>query len=195
MRNFFFALCLLAAGCSSSTSIVNSWKEPGATYTPEQFKKVLILVMAKSEEARKAAEDQIASDYKALNVSYPLFTNKQLGEDTLKVKNMVKEQGYDAILVMRLITTKAKSTFVQGGHNQAYTHNGIYYYGDYLNAGGYATDLNYIVASNFFSLKDEKLLWSGVTETANPKKLDKLVNQFAGEVIYKMKEYKFIPEN
>ncbi len=95
---------------------------------------------------------------------------------------------------MRIITTKATSTFVQGGHNQAYTKNGIYYYGDYLNAGGYATDMNYIVSTNFFSLKDEKLLWSGVTESTNPKKLDKLIIGVAKEVVYKMKEDKFLPE-
>ena len=64
------------------------------------------------------------------------------------MNNMVKEQGYDAIIVMRLITTKAKSTFVSGGHNQAYQSNGIYYFPDYLNASSYATDTNYIVSTN-----------------------------------------------
>jgi hypothetical protein len=193
MKKFLFALCILAAGCSS-TSIVNSWKAPNATYTPEKFKKVLVLVLAREEEARKQAEDQIVSDYKSLHASYPVFSLQQLGKDTLKVKNMVKEQGYDAVLTMRLITTKAKSTYVQGGVNPAHTENFIFYYNDYYKAGSYATDMNFIVASNFFSLSDEKLLWSGVSETANPKKIDKLIKDVAKEVVYKMKEDKFIPE-
>ena len=54
--------------------------------------------------------------------------------------------------------------------------------------------MNYIVSTNLFSLKDEKLLWSGVTESTNPKKLDKLINSVAKEVVYKMKEDKFLPE-
>jgi len=177
-----------------STSIVKSWKAPNATYTPEKFKKVLVLVLAREEEARKQAEDQIVSDYKSLHASYPVFSLQQLGKDTLKVKNMVKEQGYDAVLTMRLITTKAKSTYVQGGVNPAHTENFIFYYNDYYKAGSYATDMNFIVASNFFSLSDEKLLWSGVSETANPKKIDKLIKDVAKEVVYKMKEDKFIPE-
>jgi hypothetical protein len=193
MKKIFFALCILAAGCSS-TSIVNSWKAPGATLTTEQFKKVLVLVMTKDEEARKVAEDQIASNHKLLNVSYPVFSLKQLGQDTLKVKNLVKEQGYDAIIVMRLITTKAKTTYVAGGHNQAYYKNGIYFYGDYLNSSSYATDMDYIISTNFFSLRDEKLLWSGVTASTDPKKLEKVINEVAKEVVYKMKEDKFIPE-
>jgi hypothetical protein len=192
MRKIFFALCILAAGCSS-TSTINSWRAPGETLTPGQYKKVLVVVLAKNEQARKVAEDQIASKHKAVNVSYPVFTLKQLGEDTLKAKNMIKEQGYDALIVMRLITTKAKSTYVAGTYNQAYQKNGIYYFGDYLNSSSYATDVLYIVATNVWSLKNEKLLWSGVTESEDPKKLDKVVNEVAKEIVAKMKEDGFIP--
>jgi hypothetical protein len=165
MKKIFSALfiLILAAGCSS-TSIINSWTAPGATFTPEKYKKVLVVVLAKDEQARKVAEDKIASNHKAITVSYPVFTIKQLAEDTLKVKNTIKEQGYDAIIVMRLLTVKAKSTYVAGTHNQAYQKNGIYYFGDYLNSSTYATDMQFIVATNVWSLKDEKLLWSGVTE-------------------------------
>ena len=191
MKKIFFALCILAAGCSS-TSILNSWKAPDATLSPDQYKKVLVVVMAKDEKARKTAEDKIVSNYKALNVSYPVFTIKELGQDTLKVKNLVKEQGYDAIIVMRLITVKAKSTYVAGSHNQAYQKNGIYYFGDYLNSSTYATDMQFIVSTNVWSLKDEKLLWSGVTESTDPKKIDKLINEVAKEVVYKMTEDGFI---
>ena len=191
MKKIFFALCILAAGCSS-TSIINSWKAPGATLSPDQYKKVLVVVMAKDENARKAAEDKIVSNYKALQASYPVFTIKDLGEDTLKVKNKVKEQGYDAIIVMRLITVKAKSTYVAGSRNQAYQKNGIYYFGDYLNSSSYATDMQFIVSTNVWSIKDEKLLWSGVTESTDPKKIDKLVNEVAKEVVYKMTEDGFI---
>ncbi len=194
MKNFFFALLIFAAGCGSSTSIVNSWKAPGETLSPEKYKKGVIVVMAKDENVRKIAEDQIAADHKLLNVSYPLFTMKQLGEDTLKIKNKLKEQGFDAAIVMKLITVKAKSTFAQGGYNQAYTQNGIYYYPDYLNAGAYVTDMDYILATNVYSLRDEKLLWSGVTESTNPKKIDKLINQVAKEVVFKMREDKLIAE-
>lgn len=192
MKKLLFALCILAAGCSS-TSTINSWRAPGETLNPEQYKKILVVVLAKNEQARKVAEDQIASRHKAVNVSYPVFTLRQLGEDTLKAKSMIKEQGYDALVVMRLITTKAKSTYVAGSYNQAYQRNGIYYFGDYLNSSTYATDMQYIVATNVWSLKDEKLLWSGVTESTDAKKLDKAVNEVAKEVVYKMTEDGFIP--
>ena len=151
------------------------------------------MVLSKDEQSRKLAEDKIVSNHKALTASYPIFTTKQLGQDTLKVKNMFKEQGFDALIVMRLITVKAKSTYVAGSYNQAYQKNGIYYFGDFLNSSSYATDMQYIVATNVWSFKDEKLLWSGVTESTDPKKVDKLVSEVAKEVVYKMKEDGFIP--
>lgn len=193
MKKIIFALLIVAAGCSS-TSIINSWKAPDATYSPEQFKKVAVLAITKDEQTRKTAEDQIVSNHKALHTTYSLFSSAQLGDDTLKVKNMLKEQGFDAIIVMRLITTKSKSTYVQGGVNPAYTQNYIFYYPDYLKSGSYATDLEYIIATNFYSLTQNKLLWSGVTKSTNPEKVDKLVNEVAKEVVFKMKEDKFIPE-
>lgn len=58
----------------------------GAAYSPDKYKKVIVVVLAKNEQARKIAEDQVASNYKALQPSYPLFTPKQLGDDTLSVK-------------------------------------------------------------------------------------------------------------
>jgi len=58
----------------------------------------------------------------------------------------------------------------------------------------YATDVDYIVSANVWSVKDEKLLWSGVTASNNPKKLDKVVNEVAKEIVFKMKEDKFIPQ-
>lgn len=193
MKKLFFLLCILAAGCNS-TSIINSWKAPGAAYTPEEFKKVLVLALIDNADGRKEAEEQIASSNKALHPSYPLFAYQDFVKDSIKIKNMLLADGYDGAVVLRLITTRTKSTFVQGGVNPAYTQNYIFYYNDYYKSGGVATDEYYIVATNFYSLKQNKVLWTGVTESANPKKLNKLIKGVSKEVGYKMREDKFIPE-
>jgi hypothetical protein len=193
MKKIFFVLALLAAGCSS-TSVLNSWKAPDAIYTADTFKKVAVLAFAKDDAARKQAEDLIAGQHKTFHATYPLFTGRQAMEDSLRIKNMLMAEGYDGIIIMRLLTTKANSKFVQGGINQSYTQNGIFYFQDYVKNGGYATDMDYVVATNFYSLKQGKLLWSGVTQSTNPKKLDKLVKEVSKEVVAKMREDKFLPE-
>jgi hypothetical protein len=191
MKKYLFGLCLLAFGCTS-TSIMNSWKAPGETLTSAEYKKVLIVAYVKDEKGRKMVEDELVKMNKLFHPSYTEFSIAQLQGDTSKIINMVKEKGYDAAIVLKLITTKAKSTYVAGGVNPAYS-NQIFYFNDYYKASSYAKDMDYIIATNIYSLTKNKLIWSGVTSSTNPKKLDKLVNSVAKEVATKVREDKLVP--
>ena len=190
MKKIFFALCILMAGCNS-TSIMNSWKAPGETITPGEYKKVLVVAYVKDKQGRKEAEDNLVKFNKTFHPSYPEFTDAQIAQDTAKLKSMVKAKGYDAVIIMRLITTKAKSTYVQGGTNPAYD-NYIFYYNDYYKSGSYATDMEFVISTNIYSLTKDKLLWSGVTTSANPKKIDKLVSGIGKAIAEQVREDKLI---
>jgi len=190
MKKLFFALCILAAGCTS-TSIMNSWKAPGETLTPKEYKKVMVVAYVKDEKARKEVEDQLAKFNKSFSPSYTEFSGEQIMKDSAMLKKQAKDKGYDGVIIMRLITTKAKSTFVAGGVNPAYS-NQIFYYNDYYKASSYATDMEFVIATDIYSLTKDKLIWSGVTASTNPKKLDKLVKSVAKEVAYQVREDKLI---
>ena len=190
MKKLFFALCILAAGCTS-TSIMNSWKAPGETLTPKEYKKVMVVAYVKDEKARKQVEDQLAKFNKSFSPSYTEFSGEQIMKDSAMLKKQAKDKGYDGVIIMRLITTKAKSTFVAGGVNPAYS-NQIFYYNDYYKASSYATDMEFVIATDIYSLTKDKLIWSGVTASTNPKKLDKLVKSVAKEVAYQVREDKLI---
>lgn len=191
MKKIFSALfvAILAAGCSS-TSIMNSWKAPGETLSPGEYKKVMIVAYVKDDKARREVEDKLVERNKSFYPSYKDFTSAQLDQDTSKLIGQVKAKGYDGVIIMRLITAKAKTTYVVGGVNPAY--NQIFYYNDYYKSGSVATDMDFIIATNVYSLTKNKLLWSGVTSSTNPKKLDKLVDGIAKAVVEKMQEDKFL---
>jgi len=191
MKKIFFAICVLLAGCSS-TSIMNSWKAPGETLTPQEYKKVMVVAYVKDEKGREKVENKIAGLNKAFYPSYHDFTGAQIAQDTAKLKSQVKAKGYDAVIIMRLVTTKAKSTYVQGGVNPAYD-NYIFYYNDYYKSGSYATDMEFVISTNIYSLTKDKLIWSGVTSSTNPKNIDKLINGVSKAVIYQVKEDKLVP--
>ena len=190
MKKLFIALCILAAGCSS-TSVMNSWKAPGETLNPKEYKKVMVVAYVKDSKARKQVEDQLAKFNKTFSQSYIDFSGEQIMKDSAILKKQAKEKGYDGVIVMKLVTTKAKSTFVAGGVNPAYS-NQIFYYNDYYKASSYATDMEFVIATDIYSLTKDKLIWSGVTASTNPKKLDKLVKSVAKEVAYQVREDKLI---
>lgn len=193
MKKFYFFLLLagfLAAGCGS-TAVMNSWKAPGETMSPGEYKKVLVVALIKDEKGRKGVEDELVKFNKTFHPSYPEFTTEQLLKDTSKVISMVKEKGYDAAIVMKLVTTKTKSTYVAGGVNPAYNQQ-IWYFNDYYKSSSYAKDMEYIIATNIYSLTRNKLIWSGVTSSTNPKKVEKLIKGIAKEVAWQVREDKLI---
>ena len=57
MKKLLFLLITIASlsGCSSNTSIVNSWRDPDITVAQEQFKKVLVMALVKDEASRRIA--------------------------------------------------------------------------------------------------------------------------------------------
>jgi hypothetical protein len=193
MRKIFFSFCILVAGCGSTTTIVNSYKAPEATYTPGEFQKVAVVAVVKDEAARKMAEDKIASYNKTFHASYPLFSQKEGIADSLKIVNILKAEGFDAVLVMRLVGIVPNTKYAQGGYNQASVHNGIFYYTDYLNAGAFVTNMDYLISTSLYSFKYNKIMWTGLTKSTDPKKIDKLVNSVVKEVAFQMEQDKFIP--
>jgi hypothetical protein len=52
--------------------------------------------------------------------------------------------------------------------------------------------MEFVIATDIYSLTKDKLIWSGVTASTNPKKLDKLVKSVAKEVAYQVREDKLI---
>lgn len=53
-----FVTLLLLANYSSATKMKSSWKNPSATASSLQFKKVLVVVVIRHEFTRKIAEDK-----------------------------------------------------------------------------------------------------------------------------------------
>ncbi|HNW52826.1 MAG TPA: hypothetical protein PKN21_01095, partial [Bacteroidales bacterium] len=85
MKKLFIALCILAAGCSS-TSVMNSWKAPGETLNPKEYKKVMVVAYVKDSKARKQVEDQLAKFNKTFSPSYAEFSGEQIIRDSATLK-------------------------------------------------------------------------------------------------------------
>jgi hypothetical protein len=195
MKRIYFALFIsgiLASACSS-TSIINSWKAPGESLSPSEYKKVMVVAYVKDEKGRESVENQLVKFNKVFYPSWKDFTSEQIMQDTAKLKNQVKAKGYDGVIIMRLITTRKKSTYVVGGVNPAYNQQ-IWYYNDYYKSGSYASDMEVIISTNIYSLTKDKLIWSGVTSSTNPKKVDKLINEVAKAISDKVREDKLVLE-
>lgn len=196
MKRFLLITCICTVflyGCTSTT-MQSSWRAPGATYTKEQFKKVMVVALFKDETSRRIAEDKIAAKNAAFHASYMSLGPDQQNMDEETFKAVVAKEGYDAVLTLHLIDVQSTTSYVPG------TYQGGYYgwygmnYGGFYSPGYYTEDKNYIIETNVFSVSQNKLLWSGITSTLNPTDINRTVDEVWDAVITRMKREGFLTQ-
>ncbi|CAN5461198.1 hypothetical protein BH10BAC4_BH10BAC4_15220 [soil metagenome] len=195
LKSIFVPVLFVFSACSS-TSIVSSWKDPNASVNPEQLNKVMVVALIKSEGMRRVAEDKMATFNKAFQVSYNEFSSKEIMDNEERCRAILKDQGFDGIITLRVTGAQKERTYVPspaatGGGYWAY--HGQYYPGFYQ-AGYYQEDMKYVIETHVFSLKQNKLLWAGITSTVSEGAIDEqTVADVMHEVRKQMVKDKFIP--
>jgi hypothetical protein len=193
--NLLLIPTLLVLGACSSTSIVSSWKDPNAKINPEQLTKVMVVALIKNEGVRRIAEDKMATFNKAFQVSYNEFSSKEILDNEEKCRAILKDQGFDGIITMKVTDQKRERTYVPSAANSGYWGYHAQYYTSYYEKGYYQEDTKYVIETHVFSLKQDKLLWAGITESFTTSVIDdETVGDVMHEVRKQMVKDKFIPE-
>ena len=195
-----FLIMIICIICScSSTRITSSWREPDKTVVVGKLNKVLIVALFKDEVSRHRAEDQMAKYLSGKGiVSYNYLDahfNKS-NEELLREK--IKADGFDGAVTMRLIDVEKEKIYVPG--NRAYypeyfrNFSGYYYrsWSIYSSPGYYSTTKIYNIETNVYSIKEDKIIWSGLTKTTDPDGVAKMTEEVAHIVYRKMVSEGFI---
>ncbi len=107
------SLIILIESCASS-KLVDVWKDP--TYHGSQLKKVLVIAVRKNPIQRRIWEDSFTLELSKINVeatsSYHLFPNAL--PDTDQVIEAVQKNGFDGILITRILHSEAQTHYVPG---------------------------------------------------------------------------------
>ncbi|WP_125722905.1 hypothetical protein [Flavobacterium ustbae] len=203
----FFAIAAFSS-CGSNTSIVNSWRDPDVTITQEQFKKVLVVALVKDEASRRIAENRIAASNPVFKTSYQyLNAASQLSkEEKLKV---LQDENFDGVVSMRLVSKEKETTYVPGTYTGMYyggfdgLYTGMYGYGfgnwygmyspNFYDPGYYQETTSYMVETNVFSLKQNKLIWTGTTESQYVTDLGQTVDAIMQAVVKEMRKDGSLP--
>ncbi|AFD06858.1 hypothetical protein [Solitalea canadensis] len=200
MKQFIFivVMALGLAGCSPSTQIVKSWKDPNSTLEKTESTKIFVLAMIKDEASRRVIEDELVKRMAPYAfASYNFITSDMLKEASAeKLTEKLKLEKYTHALFMRLADIEKETSYVPGTTSYGYYGGYGRYYGYgasmYSTPGYYSTSKNYFVETTVYSVDQDKLLWTGTTKTVDPSKIDKAVNDIATVVAEKMRKDGFI---
>jgi hypothetical protein len=177
---------LLSAGmiCTSAlgkTKLIQSWADPSVK--SYHFSKVLTVAIIDVPEFRRIAEAAMARNIKKFT-AVPSNTVLQKGQerDVETAKRILKQEGFDGAVVLRLVSGDNKIQYVAPTLPDPYLSYWSYNTWAWpINAtpGYIKYDQIVELETLFYSIKDDKLLWSGVSKTSNYKNISNLVDEIA----------------
>ena len=197
----FGLLTLASIPLIASTRIVHRWVLTGLPMP--QFHKMLVASVTDNYLIRQEFEDQmkkLLAKYGVEGVqSYMVLPPKnEMMEGELKQR--IKESSLDSVLVVRPKAVRTESQEVVTGG--IYVPPPGYYtfwpywnmaYADFYPTSSYMReDVIVRVEFNLYSTKDERLVWSGETDTIYSKDFQKLGKDYAQALINQLKRDKVI---
>ena len=177
-RAALLAAGLVLAACAS-TSVVDSWKEPGLKSL--RFNKVLALAVVKNDSIRQAAEDALKGDLKNVQSvqSYKVLDLAELADNREQAKARLRLDGFDGVVALRLVGSEQSL----GWTTAAVPLESFWgYYGYAYPPTEMRADTVVRVEVNIFSLTEDKVLWRGVSESFNPQSTGALVSEITAVV-------------
>lgn len=197
----FSILVLATVPLLASTKIVHRWVLTGLPM-PE-FRKMLVASIGENYLIRQEFEDQmkkLLAKYGVEGVqSYMVLPPKnEMMEGELKQR--IKESSLDSVLVVRPKSARKETQEVitggiyvpPPGYNMFWPYWNMAY-GDFYPTSSYTKENVVVrVEFNLYSTKDEKLIWSGETDTIYSQDFDKLAKKYAQALVNRLKKDKVI---
>lgn len=208
LLSILVALSAVTACSKTKTSIPQSYRNPG--YEQTVFKKLFVIGIAENQESRQAFEDAfakaIADQGGVANASWGVLPqSEQLTEE--EIRGAIEAGNYDGVLITRLLSVDKEQEYTPASTyanpKTRYYAGGGYGYGFYgfygttyakvHEPGYFETSTTIRLETNLYSLATDGLVWSGQSETVDPKSIPDARGSMTSAVAKKLKDEKLIP--
>ena len=204
MKNLILATYifgLLTISSCSSTKITSTWREPNKAISLNKLNKVLVVALFQNETSRRKAEDQMVSYFYGKGVASYNYLDKNIStKNENAIREKIKNDGFDGAVTMRLLDVDKEEVYSRGNISMypSYYRNFSGYYfrnwGYFSDPGYYSTTKTYTVETNVFSIKEDKIIWSGITKTTDPSGVTKMTDEIGKAVFNEMVKEGFISD-
>ena len=203
MKNSVLVLVMIVAAATiaggKSTKLIASWKNP--EYSGPAFHRILVIGMSAKPGIRADFEDALSKlvareGVEAVPGNTILLRPEDTKLDLYYLKTQVREFKIDAVIVSRLLKVDRKVTYIPGQPYMPYPYYGSFYgyYGavypvvyspDYLRE-----DTTVRVETNVYAVTsgDGQLVWTGVSDTFNPRSADKVIDGLCKLIVKELQE-------
>lgn len=199
--HYILSVCIVVIissfACTTPTAMQQTWSNPQVKDSTKLFQKILFVALLKDAYTRKVAEDKLVEEVRPRGVaSYNYLPNYTGGNtDTSLLSNRLKQDGFDGIVVMRLITID-KNRVNNPGSFPSYYNSWYGYYSStyplYNSSSNNAGNQVYNVETNVYSLLENKLMWNGVTTAVNISDKHRMIDGIIATIKQRMKSQGYI---
>ncbi len=187
-------LFLLLLTACTLTKLTGIYKDK--SYTGGYLKSVLVVGVSDNVKNRRLFEDTFTEQFKRVGIeaiSSAVIIPKDKKLDTDTIKKSAESQGFETVLVTHLVGVEEKTTYVPPRYDylpSRYHHLGPYYHSvdRYVHTPGYYIKRKHVrLESNLYETKTEKLIWSALSETIDPKSVNALIESLCQKVMKSLK--------
>ena len=171
---FFMTSC-------ASTKVTGEWKDPNLT--TKQFKKIMVMGIAKQPQNRRFYEDEFVRQLKAKGVmaisSHTLISHENMWDRATIVQTLGSME-FDSVIITRVVDMKNRQ--------QYYDVNMYDYYNRSFNyrVRGSTDQQKFVFESNLYDAKTEKLVFSLSTDTYAQENINKRLGSYIKTVLNKL---------
>ncbi len=209
MRNFFryvaiaIPVCLLVISCATTTKLTHIWTDEA--YRGSPVSDVLVIGVSDEGAVRRSFEDKFVKQLKETGieaVSSAVAISSDKKPDKEAIVSSIEKLGVDAVLVTHLLCVAKEEKYHPSSTSYRpapYYYGGYYgYYGhvyDYVHTPGYYTTHTKVrLETNLYEAKTEELIWSGQSETWDPKSKEDVIDSVISVVIKNLQKNRLLPQ-
>jgi hypothetical protein len=179
----------------ASAKFTTTWGSPESRGMSFKGKKVATLVISEDLSLRMSAEEALARELSARGID-GIAAYRQIPAPELKnpdaAKRWFERDGVAGVVALRPVSQDKVKRYTADVWSTPYYSSfwGFYPYSwstTYV-IGGDATDTVIVVESLIYDVATGKLVWAGVSESTNPKSLQKLVADIVKEAAKKIEK-------
>ena len=203
MKKIISLFCIIAViilqSCINSTVITSTWRAPSKHIAVAKLNKVLVVAMFKNRISSRLAEDQMATYLAGKGtVSYKYLDSNFNKKDVEAIRNKIRNDGFDGAITMRLIDAEKEKVYNPSNFDlypPYYLTFSGYYYRNFpynSNENYYTTSKIFTVETSVFSIKEDRIIWTGITKTTDPNGVERMMKEISHAVYKKMCREGFI---
>ena len=175
-------LALFAAACAS-TKLVSVYADE--RFEGPAFEKLLVVGLGATEGGRAAFESAVVARLDAQGVlgvaSHDVIVAME-DVSRARVRRLARQQGYDAVLVTRLLDVRKETRYEPPVYGDFYGYWG--HYGGYIATPGYVIETTtLVIETSLFDAATGKVVYSAESQTFQPRSRETVIEELVPLVV------------